>query len=176
GARICDEVLAVAGPLHIFYDLDTPITLENLRHGPLEYLRADQIPAFDLYLSFTGGHILPELELIWHAQTALPLYGCVDPDIYTRVPVRDDFRCLLSYMGTYARDRQHKLDQLFLEPARELTQDNFVLAGSLYPWDWSWTSNIRRIEHVAPGDHPAFYSSSKFTLNLTRDGMAQGGY
>ena len=176
GARICDEVLAVAGPLHTFYDLDTPITLENLRHGPLEYLRADQIPAFDLYLSFTGGHILPELELIWHAQTALPLYGCVDPDIYTRVPVRDDFRCLLSYMGTYARDRQHKLDQLFLEPARELTQDNFVLAGSLYPWDWSWTSNIRRIEHVAPGDHPSFYSSSKFTLNLTRDGMAQGGY
>ncbi|MGZ3319223.1 MAG: CgeB family protein [Isosphaeraceae bacterium] len=176
GARICDEVLTVSGPLHLFYDLDTPITLENLRQGNVEYLRADQIPAYDLYLSFTGGPILQELEHVWGAHEALPLYGCVDPDIYFRVPVRDEFRCLLSYMGTYARDRQHKLDELFLEPARERSHDSFVLAGSLYPWDWSWTSNVRRIEHVAPSDHPTLYSSSRFTLNITRDGMARGGY
>jgi spore maturation protein CgeB len=176
GARICDEVLAIAGPLHLFYDLDTPITLDNLEKGDVEYLRADQIPAFDLYLSFTGGRILEELEERWGAQKALPLYGCVDPDIYARVPVREDFRCLMSYMGTYARDRQHKLEQFFLEPARERSRDTFVLAGSMYPWDWSWTSNIRRIEHVSPSDHPALYSSSKFTLNITRDGMARGGY
>jgi spore maturation protein CgeB len=176
GARICDEALAIAGPLHVFYDLDTPITLENLRHGDVEYLRADQIPALDLVLSFTGGKTLEELENFWGAQKARPLYGCVDPDIYHRVPVREDFRCLLSYMGTYARDRQHKLDQLFLEPARERSLDTFVLAGSLYPWDWAWSSNIHRIEHVSPNHHPAFYSSSKFTLNITRDGMARGGY
>ena len=176
GARICDEVLAVAGPLHVFYDLDTPITLEFLRTGEVEYLRADQIPAFDLVLSFTGGKTLEELENVWGARMARPLYGCVDPDIYRRVPAREDFRCLLSYMGTFARDRQHKLDELFLEPARERSHDAFVLAGSLYPWDWAWTPNVRRIEHVAPGDHPAFYSSSKFTLNITRDGMAKGGY
>ncbi len=176
GARICDEVLAIAGPQHVFYDLDTPITLDNLRHGAVEYLRPDQIPAFDLYLSFTGGVILHELELVWGAQKALPLYGCVDPDIYNRVPVREDFRCLMSYMGTFARDRQHKLDELFLEAARIRSQDTFVLAGSMYPWDWVWTPNISRFEHVAPGDHPALYSSSKFTLNLTRDGMARTGY
>jgi spore maturation protein CgeB len=176
GARICDEVLAIAGPLHVFYDLDTPITLENLFQGPLEYLRADQIPAFDLYLSFTGGSILEEIEHTWGAHKALPLYGCVDPDTYARVPVRNDFRCLMSYMGTYARDRQHKLDQFLLEPARARENDTFVLAGSMYPWDWSWSSNIRRFDHVAPSEHPALYSSSKFTLNITREGMARGGY
>ena len=176
GERICDEVLAVAGPLHVFYDLDTPITLENLRNGEVEYLRADQIPAFDLVLSFTGGKILEELEKVWGARMARPLYGCVDPDIYKRVPVREDFRCLLSYMGTYARDRQHKLDELFLEPARDRSNDTFVLAGSLYPWDWAFTPNIRRFEHVSPNEHPALYSSSKFTLNITREGMAKGGY
>jgi spore maturation protein CgeB len=176
GARICDEVLPIAGPLHVFYDLDTPITLENLRHGAVEYLRADQIPTFDLYLSFTGGDILHELELLWGAQKALPLYGCVDPDTYARVPAREDYRCLMSYMGTYARDRQHKLDELFLEPARARSHDTFVLAGSMYPRDWAWTPNINRFEHVAPSDHPALYSSSKFTLNLTRDGMARTGY
>ncbi len=176
GARICDEVLAISGPLHVFYDLDTPITLANLGKGQLEYLRADQIPAFDLYLSFTGGRILNELENEWLAQKALALYGCVDPDVYTRVPPRDDFRCLLSYMGTFARDRQHKVDELFLEPARELSNDSFVLAGSMYPSDWAWSSNIRRFEHVAPADHSALYSSSRFTLNITRGGMARYGF
>jgi spore maturation protein CgeB len=176
GARICAEVLEIAGPLHVFYDLDTPITLENLPNAEVEYLRADQIPAFDLYLSFAGGRILEELEHTWGAQKALPLYGCVDPDIYVRVPARENYSCLMSYMGTYARDRQHKLDQFFLEPARTRSNDTFVLAGSMYPWDWSWTPNLRRFEHVAPADHPALYSSSKFTLNITRDGMVRGGY
>ncbi len=176
GARIADEVLAVAGPLHIFYDLDTPITLENLRKGGVEYIRADQIPMFDLVLSFTGGKTIEDLENVWHARKARPLYGCVDPDVYRRVAVDARFKCLLSYMGTFARDRQHKLDELFLEPARERTDESFVLAGSMYPWDWAWSPNIRRMEHVAPSDHPAFYSSSKFTLNITRDGMARGGF
>jgi spore maturation protein CgeB len=176
GARICDEVFPIAGPLRVFYDLDTPITLGNLRQGPVEYLRADQIPGFDLYLSFTGGGILDQLEHRWGAKKALPLYGCVDADIYTRVPAREDFRCLMSYMGTYAHDRQHKLDELFLEPARDRSNDTFILAGSMYPWGWSWTPNIRRFEHVPPSDHPALYSSSKFTLNITREGMARGGY
>jgi spore maturation protein CgeB len=96
--------------------------------------------------------------------------------VYAPVPVREEFRCVLSYMGTYARDRQHKVDELFIEPARQRPWDEFVLAGSMYPTDWYWPENIRRFEHVAPGQHPALYSSSKFTLNITRDGMAKGGY
>jgi spore maturation protein CgeB len=30
--------------------------------------------------------------------------------------------------------------------------------------------------HVSPKEHPAFYSSSRFTLNLTRDDMVAAGY
>ncbi len=176
GARIVDEVLEMAHPLRVFYDLDTPITLSNLAHGDLDYLRRDQIPAFDLYLSFTGGRILDELERNWGARLARPIYGCVDPDVHARVPVRPEYECALSYMGTYAADRQHKLDTLFLEPARRLPQKRFVLAGSLYPRDWSWPVNVHRFEHVAPDRHPALYSSSRLTLNLTRDGMARTGY
>jgi spore maturation protein CgeB len=176
GARIADEVLALPGPLHVFYDLDTPITLSNLQSGDLDYLRRDQIPAFDLYLSFTGGRILDELKQNWGARAALPLYGCVDPDTHARVPARDDFRCALSYMGTFAADRQQKLEALFLEPARRRAQDAFILAGSQYPWQCEWPENVRRFEHVAPHEHPALYSSSRLTLNLTRDGMARTGY
>lgn len=176
GARISDELLALSGPLRVFYDLDTPITLSKLEGGDLEYLRGDQIGAFDLYLSFTGGAIVRELEQRWNAQRARALYGCVDPDVYHRVPARNDFRCGLSYMGTYATDRQQKVDDLFLEPARRSPRQTFVLAGSMYPWQWTWPQNVRRFEHVAPGEHPALYSSSRMTLNLTRAGMARTGY
>jgi spore maturation protein CgeB len=176
GVRISDDILAISGPLHVFYDLDTPITLRNLRERGVEYLRGDQVGAFDLYMSFTGGSILEELEREWGARMARPLYGCVDPDVYAQVEPRPEFVCDLSYMGTYAADRQQKLDALFLEPARRITNRVFVLAGSMYPQDWTWPTNVRRFEHVAPKDHPALYSSSAATLNITRAGMARTGY
>lgn len=176
GARINDEVLELPGTLRVFYDLDTPITLANLEHGDLDYLRRGQIPEFDLLLSFTGGGILRELEDRWGARCARPVYGCVDPEVHRRVEANADFSCDLSYMGTYAADRQHKVDALFLDPARRLENLRFVLAGSLYPREWRWPQNVRIFEHVAPGEHPALYSSSRLTLNITRDGMAKYGY
>src|SRR5215470_11782855 len=109
GALIWDELLALNGPLHLFYDLDTPVTLATLSSSDLDYLRADQIPAFDLYLSFTGGEILRELRERWGARLVRPLYGCVDPDVHVRVALSPAFECGLSYMGTYAADRQQKL-------------------------------------------------------------------
>jgi spore maturation protein CgeB len=177
GARINDEILALAAPMRVFYDLDTPITLAGLESGPLAYLRQDQIPGFDLYLSFTGGRVLQELEKRWGARRARPLYGCADPDVHTRAGMWPEFRCDLSYMGTYADDRQQKLEELFLKPARLMKQHSFVLAGSLYPMEWHWPPNVRRFDHVAPAEHSILYSSSRVTLNLTRQGMAaRGGY
>jgi spore maturation protein CgeB len=175
GGRIIDDVLPLHRPLRVFYDLDTPITLQNLEHGDLDYLCRDQIAGFDLYLSFTGGHILELVEGTWGARMARPLYGCVDPDVHRRGPENSDLRCLLSYMGTYAADRQQKLEQLFFEPARRRSDARFVLAGSLYPRS-SWPENLSILEHVAPADHPALYSSSRLTLNITREGMARYGY
>jgi spore maturation protein CgeB len=176
GARISDDLLALEKPQHVFYDLDTPITLSRLSEGPLDYLRRDQISEFDLYLSFTGGPALQRLERQYGARLARPLYGCVDPDIYHRLSPCDDFRCALSYVGTYAPDRQAKLDALFLEPSRRRPDLRFLLAGSLYPFDWTWPKNVRRCEHVAPAQHSSLYSSSRATLNVTRQEMAASGY
>jgi spore maturation protein CgeB len=176
GQRINDEVLDLPGPLHVFYDLDTPVTLKNLRQSGVEYLRREQLAAFDLVLSFTGGRILKELEESYGARLVRPLYGCVDPDDYLRSEPSRDFICDLSYMGTYSEDRQAKLDELLLEPARRRPEKKFLLAGSLYPWRWQWPGNVQRIEHVAPADHPRFYSSSRMTLNLTRGEMAANGW
>ena len=79
-------------------------------------------------------------------------------------------------MGTYAADRQQRLEQLFLAPARELPSRQFVLAGSMYPWEMKFPPNVRHIEHVAPTDHSVLYSSSRATLNITRNEMARFGY
>jgi spore maturation protein CgeB len=176
GAQINDELLDLARPLRVFYDLDTPVTLANMEKEGVPYLRREQIPEFDLVLSFTGGKTLEELERIYGAQMARSLYGCVDPDDYPRVEASPEFTCDLSYMGTYASDRQRKVDELFLEVARRHPERQFLLAGSLYPWEWRWPANVRRIEHVAPHDHSRLYSSSRLTLNITRGEMARWGW
>ena len=176
GALINDEILELERPLRVFYDLDTPVTLDGLKNGDVAYLRPRQLAEFDLVLSFTGGPILEELELRHGVRMARPLFGCVDPDDYRRVPASTNFACDLSYMGTYAADRQAKVDELFLEPALRHHDRRFVLAGSLYPWAWQWPANVQRIEHIAPHDHPSFYSSSRITLNITRAEMARWGW
>jgi spore maturation protein CgeB len=183
GARINDEVLALTGPTRVFYDLDTPVTLGNLSKADTEYLRADQIPGFDLYLSFTGGEILRELKRTWGARTVAPLYGSVDPQIHKRIDVPKPYHCAFSYMGTYAADRQGKVEELFLAPAARMPGEVFVLAGSLYPYDpkdgspqFPCPQNVRRFPHVGPGDHAALYSSSRAALNITRAEMAAAGW
>jgi spore maturation protein CgeB len=39
-----------------------------------------------------------------------------------------------------------------------------------------WQPNVRSITHVAPHDHPSFYCSARFTLNLTRNDMVKAGF
>ena len=161
GARISQELLGVEGPLHVFYDLDTPITLNRMQGEGVDYLRADLIPQFDLYLSFTGGRILRTLERDYGARRARPLYGCVDPDLYVRVPSQPRFACELSFMGTHAPDRADCVRELFLDASDRLPSYSFLLAGSMYPTEWTWPAGVRHFEHVAPADHPALYSSSR---------------
>lgn len=177
GSRISDEVLALSKPLKVFYDLDTPITLAKFAsEGATEYLEPRQIPHFDLLLSFTGGGALRKLEKDYGARLARPLYGCVDPDHYQRVARDPDLACDLSYMGTYAADRQQKLCELFIASALRAASAQFLLAGSMYPWDWQWPANVRKLDHVNPSQHPVLYSSSRMTLNITRKDMADSGF
>lgn len=176
GRRICDDILELARPLRVFYDLDTPITLQHMKNSGAEYLRASQIPEFDLLLSFTGGDVLRQLEEVYGARLVRPLYGCVDPDVYFRAEQCTEFNCDLSYMGTFASDRQEKVEGFFLEPARRHPDLRFLLAGPLYPADWLWPDNMSRVDHVPPEAHPRFYSSSRITLNITRREMARNGW
>ena len=164
------------GPL-LFYDIDTPITMSRLRAGGCcEYLDSALIPAYSAYLSFTGGPILEEIEREFGSPQAVPFYCSVDPAHYRPRAVKREYKCDLSYLGTYAEDRQPKLTRLLNETAELLPELKFVVAGAMYPKEVTWSRNVRRMTHVAPPEHPVFYSSSRFTLNLTRDDMVAAGY
>lgn len=157
-----------------FYDIDTPATLAALARGDCEYLSRELIPGFDLYLSFTGGPMLSRLQRDLGAQRARALYCSFDARAY--FPEPQERRWDVGYMGTYSADRQPTLDQLLLEVARRSADRRFVVAGPLYPDGITWPANVERIDHLAPGDHRAFYCRQRFTLNVTRADMIAAGY
>ncbi len=180
----CPDAIAAGGlvlnanvRLRVFYDLDAPVTLEKLRGGePVPYIGPGGLRDFDLVLSYTGGCALEELQERLGARRVAPLYGSVDPTIHRPVHKVPEYEAELSYLGTYAEDRQQALEDLFIEPARRLPQRRFFLAGAMYPADFPWTSNIFFVRHLPPALHPAFFSSSRLTLNVTRRAMAAMGY
>jgi spore maturation protein CgeB len=161
----------------LFYDMDTPVTLEQVRAGrEVAYLGPRGLRDFDLVLSYTGGESLCELRERLGARCAVPLYGHVDPHAHRPVAPVDAYRCDLSYLGTYAADRQAALEALFVEPARQRPARGFLIGGAQYPADFPWTANIRFVRHMPPPEHPAFFGSSRLTLSVTREAMARNGF
>ena len=177
GRAAATLVCASRVPRKVFYDLDAPVTLERLARGEdVPYIPSGGLGAFDLVLSYAGGPTLARLRSELGARAVAPLYGSVDPAVHQPVPPSETLRNDLSYLGTYAADRQPALETLFLSPARQRPSLEFVLAGSQYPPDFPWVPNLRYLWHLPPADHPAFFCSSGFTLNITRAAMAAAGY
>lgn len=173
----CDQVLASRVPRKVFYDLDTGVTLDRRRRGvALEYIPSYGLSPFDLVLSFTGGRALDGLRTELGARRVAPLYGSVDPDVHRPVASDERYAADLSYLGTYAEDRQALLAELFLVPAAALPDRRFRVGGSMYPADFPWRDNVWYSAHVPPPEHPAFFASSRLTLNVTRGAMAAYGY
>ena len=179
----CPDALAAAAlmqggrALTCFYDLDTPVTLARLAAGEtVDYLGPDGLAPYDLVLSYTGGGALDALRAELGARQVVPIYGSVDPALHHPVPAKPGRRALLSYLGTYAADRQAALEALFVEPARRIPQERFVIGGAQYPAQFPWTDNIWFVRHLPPSEHPAFYCSSRITLNVTRAAMARMGW
>ncbi|MGQ9367759.1 CgeB family protein [Azospirillum sp. ST 5-10] len=161
----------------VFYDLDTPVTLARLEAGERpDYLPEEGLAGFDLVLSYTGGRALDALRDRLGARLAVPLYGWVDPEVHRPVEAVQEFMGDLSYLGTYAADRQEAVEQLFVEPARRLSRRRFVIGGAQYPETFPWTKNIFFVRHLPPADHPAFFASSTLTLNVTRAAMKAMGW
>jgi spore maturation protein CgeB len=174
GIAVGNWVTKTARNATAFYDMDTPVTLARLQTGSCEYLAPSLIPRYDLYLSCAGGPMLERLERKHRSPMARVLYCAVDPDSY--YPCGDECTYDLGYMGTYCTDRQPILGRLLLRPAACWRKGRFVVAGSQYPKKIKWPKNVERVEHLPPNRHCSFYSSQRFTLNVTRADMVKAGY
>ena len=172
-----DAILDAQHPLAVFYDLDTPVTLDALRSGKqVPYIPWRGLGDFDLVLSYTGGAALEALRSDLSAHRVRALYGHVDPDVHQPVDPVDRYRAMLSWLGTYSADRQAMLEELFVAPARLRPEEKFLIAGAQYPEHFPWSSNVYFVYHLPPQEHAAFFSSSRLTLNVTREPMARMGW
>jgi len=174
GVTVGEWILSTRRGITAFYDIDTPVTVEKLAAGSMEYINRALVRRYDVYLSFTGGPLLRRIETEFGARMARPLYCSVDPKQYTptwAVPELD-----LGYLGTWSEDRQAGLDALMLDAARHWPEGRFAIAGPLYPDTIVWPRNVRRTIHLSPAEHPRFYGAQRFTLNITRDAMKRAGF
>lgn len=177
GISAGELVTSSAGCIRVFYDLDTPITLAQLSQGRCaSYIGPRGLARYDLVLSYTGGDALIALREKLGARVAVAFYGHADPSVHRPAPARSAFAGDLSYLGTYSPDRQQGLVRFFLDPARRRSDYRFVLGGAQYPPDFPWAANIFFVRHLPPQDHPAFFRSSRLTLNVTRRTMAAMGW
>ncbi|MXQ11439.1 CgeB family protein [Microvirga makkahensis] len=177
GLEATELVLDTPGVVRTFYDLDTPVTLSKLQaRETLTYIGPRGLGEFDLVLSYTGGGALEMLQTVLGAQRVAPLYGHVDPNVHHPVAPVARYMCDLSYLGTYAADRQTALRKLLIDPAGLRPARRFLIGGAQYPDDFPWRANIHFARHLPPAEHPAFFSSSRLTLNVTRQAMAEMGW
>lgn len=172
-----DAILSAGRPLALFYDLDTPVTLDTLRSGrQVNYVPTRGLRDFDLVLSYTGGAALEELRTDLGARRVRTLYGHVDPDVHRPTAAAAKYRAALSCLGTCSADRHTMLEELFIAPARLRPAKKFLMAGARRPEHYSWSDNVDFVDYLPPQQHPAFFCSSRLTLNVTRQPMVRLGW
>src|SRR3954471_9340070 len=141
--RAANALVCAEAGLSVFYDMDTPVTLARHSAGEMvDYLPPEGLGGFDLVLSFTGGRALELLRTRLGARRVRPLYGHVDPEQHSPARAEARFEAALSYLGTYAADRQPTLERLFIEVARVRPDLRFLIGGSGYPEAFPWSQNI----------------------------------
>ena len=174
---VASDLVCGGRAIRCFYDLDTPVTIAALdADEPISYIGPQGLTGFDLVLSYTGGEALAALRRRLGARRVAAFYGWADPASYHRVSPAAHYQATLSYLGTYAADRQDSLERLLIEPARRRSADRFVIGGAQYPQTFPWTENIYFVRHLPPAEHCTFYSSARMTLNITRAAMARMGW
>lgn len=160
--------------IRIYWDVDAPATLEAMELDPRHHLRR-AIPSYDMVLTYGGGDGVVAAYRAMGARECVPIYNALDPA--THLPAAPDsrFACDLSLLANRLPDREQRVEHFFIDVARHLPANSFVLGGSGWD-DKDAPANLRKVGHVGTGDHNAFFGSALATLNVNRDSMARYGF
>jgi spore maturation protein CgeB len=170
------EALRHAGPdaLTVFWDVDAPATLAQLREEPDHPLHR-ALRKTDLVLTYGGGDPVVQAYRGIGVRHCIPVYNALDPD--THHPVSPDTRFAgdLGFLGNRLPDRERRVEKFFLEPAARLRGKEFLLGGAGWG-DKELPENVRWLDHVGTGDHNAFNATPRAVLNISRESMALNGF
>jgi spore maturation protein CgeB len=173
---LLNEVLRASNPkaLKIFWDVDAPATLEELRAAPDHPLRR-ALSMIDLVLTYGGGDPVVDAYRAMGARDCIPIYNALDPTTHHPVDHDARFNADLGFLGNRLPDREGRVENFFLEPAAKLRNASFMLGGSGWE-DKAMSANVNYIGHVSTRDHNAFNVTPKTVLNISRESMAENGF
>ncbi|MBM9593378.1 CgeB family protein [Roseitranquillus sediminis] len=173
---LLDAVMAAARPgaTRIFWDVDAPATLAEMRGDAAHPLRR-ALPDLDAVMTYGGGAPVVDAYIALGARACVPIYNALDPATHHPVPPEPEFAADLNFLGNRLPDREERVERFFFEPALRLPGAHFLLGGSGWQ-DKPMPGNVSYIGHVPTISHNAFNSSAKAVLNVNRASMAETGF
>jgi spore maturation protein CgeB len=160
--------------VRIFWDVDAPATLAEMRADPGHPLRR-ALPALDLVLTYGGGPPVIAAYEALGARACVPIYNALDPSTHHPVLPDPAFAADLSFLANRLPDREARVERFFLAAAERLPDRSFLLGGNGWR-DKPMSANVRRLGHVGTARHNAFNASPLAVLNVARDSMAEVGF
>ena len=165
---------AAPGALRIFWDVDAPATLATLR-SEQDHPMHREMPRIDLVLTYGGGEPVVTGYRRLGARRCVPVYNALDARTHHPVAPESGFAADLAFLGNRLPDREARVDEFFLRPARTLADRRFLLGGSGWH-DKALPPNVAYVGHVGTRDHNAFNATPMAVLNVSRDSMASNGF
>ncbi|SJZ93643.1 CgeB family protein [Consotaella salsifontis] len=158
----------------VFWDVDAPATLAEIRAAPDHAVRA-ALDELDLVLTYGGGDPVIDAYRAIGAAECIPIYNALDPS--THFPVSPDprFAADLGFLGNRLPDREARVEEFFLRSATEVPSSTFLLGGSGWA-DKPMPGNVSYVGHVGTRDHNAFNCTPKAVININRASMAEIGF
>jgi spore maturation protein CgeB len=173
---LLEGVIAAAAPhaVKIFWDVDAPATLAELRADPGHPMHR-ALKRLDLVLTYGGGPPVVSAYEALGARLCRPIYNALDASTHHPVPIEPRFEGDLNFLANRLPDREARVERFFLEPAARLPERRFLIGGNGWD-DKAMPHNVRRIGHVGTAEHNAFNGSPLAVLNVARDSMADVGF
>ncbi len=169
-------LVAAAPPdaLRIFWDVDAPATLSEIRPQPDHPIRR-ALHELDAVFTYGGGEPVVAAYTALGAAACRPIYNALDPETHHPVMANARFAADLAFLGNRLPDREKRVEDFFLASAAALPDRSFLLGGSGWV-DKAMPANVRYVGHVGTADHNAFNCSPMAILNINRDSMAENGF
>jgi spore maturation protein CgeB len=165
---------ARSGALRVFWDVDAPATLAEMRAAP-DHPTRRALPVLDMVLTYGGGNPVVETYRALGARACVPIYNALDPDTHHPVPPDPRFEADLAFLGNRLPDRDARVAEFFLRPAGAIPDRTFLIGGSGWG-DVAMPGNIRKLGHVPTASHNALNCTPRLVLNVARDSMAATGF